>query len=64
MEGKFVIKFDKKEDFLKGSTQFMQLLNTWKENAEKYKRDYDLVATQDEDANAYRLEVSVSVEKN
>lgn len=63
MKGKFKIKFNEKEDYLKGTADFMKLLNTWQENESKYKREYDLVPTVDDENKIYSLEVSIGVSK-
>lgn len=63
MEGKFKIKFASRDEFLKGSADFMKLLSAWKENESKYVRNYDLTVKQDDEIRVYELEVSLNVDK-
>jgi len=63
MEGKFKIKFDSRESYLKGASDFLQLLSNWKETQSKYERDFSLASDVNDDEQRYNLEVSLNVNK-
>jgi len=63
MEGKFKIKFDNKDSYLKGTADFLRLLSTWRDNESKFSRDFALTPITNDASEIYELEVSLNVEK-